>query len=152
MYDPGGFLKEFRLEAHPEACIGTPESIESAGRKSLEQGKALELDRSREASRSFSGELLRLTPEPVPPGTPAGWRGFRFTTPDRVILGTVCGVIRDQETGLVLFVMRDTSPSTHSGQANLNMRQDKQTPFESHILVPPNGYVSPELVVGGSEL
>jgi hypothetical protein len=26
MYDPGGMLKDFKLQAHPEACTGTPES------------------------------------------------------------------------------------------------------------------------------
>lgn|GEM_PF-5981467 len=139
MYDPQGLLREFRLEAHPEACIGTPESIEAAGRK-LAVGKP-----------SSSGERLRLMPERVPPGTPAGWRGFRFTAPNRVLFGTVCGVVCDQKTGYTVFVMSDTSPLNHSGQASLTLRVDGPTPCESHILVPPNGYVSPELVVGGDE-
>jgi len=136
IYDPGDSLKEFKLQAHPEACVGTPESIEAAGRSTIKR-----------IGHFAVVSLLRLIPEPVPPGTPAGWRGFRFTGSDRVILGTVCGVVYDQETGHVVFVMSDTSPADHSGRASLSTRQDATKPFESHILVPPNGYVSPELIV-----
>jgi hypothetical protein len=139
MYDPSGTLKGFKLNAHPEACIGTPESIQATGRATVRQIGPLAIS-----------SPLRLIPEPVPPGTPLGWRGFRFTDSKRVFLGTVCGVVRDQETGHVVFVMSDTSPQTHSKQASFTTRQDELTPFESHILIPPNGYVSPELIVSDS--
>jgi len=138
MYDPSGILKGFKLQAHPEACIGTPESIEASGHEAARRTATLS---------NGPRPPLQLTPEPVPPGTPVGWRGFRFTEGSRVFLGTVCGVIYDQETETTVFVMRDSSPRTHSSQASFTTRQDGPTLFESHILIPPNGYVSPELIV-----
>ena len=73
--------------------------------------------------------------------------GFRFTDGERVFLGTVCGVVYDRETENTVFVMSDTPPRAHSSSSSFTTRQDSATPFESHILVPPNGYVSPELIV-----
>ena len=139
MYDPGNFLKDFKFEARPDACTGTPESIEALGHKAAQ----------RTEPPSWSSPL-RLIPEPVPPGTPEGWRGFRFTDSERVILGTVCGVVYDRQTGHTVFVMSDTPPKPHSSSASFTTRQEHTTPFESHILVPPNGYVSPELIVNES--
>jgi hypothetical protein len=143
MYDPRGIVKPFKLQAHPEACIGTPESIESKGR---------ELAR-RQKSHS-SGLRIRLTPENVPPGTPPGWRAFRFTNPTRVTLGTVCGVVYDDETGNSAFVVNDTPlPKSVmlSGPVFFTTKQDGPVPQESHILIPPNGYVSPELIESADE-
>ncbi len=139
LYDPRGALKDFRLQAHPEACVGTQESFETLGRQT-----------ARMANADSAAGHLQLTPEDVPAGTPPGWRGFRFTDSERVLLGTVCGVVYDRETGSTVFVMSDTSPQTHSGLANFATRQSGATAQESHILVPPNGYVSPELVVGNT--
>jgi len=65
MYDPGGSLKEFQFQAYPETCSGTSESIEAIGREAARRRGPLP-----------SSPRLRLMPEPVPPGTPAGWRGF----------------------------------------------------------------------------
>ena len=123
MYDPSGILKEFKLQAHPEACIGTSESIEETGRATV-----------RRIGPFATASLLRLIPEPVPLGTPAGWRGFRFTDSKRVFLGTACGVVYDQQTGHIVFVMSDTPPHAHSSQASFTTRQDGPTLFESHIL------------------
>jgi len=61
VYDPQGILKEFKFRARPEACTGTPESIES-------QGKEV----ARASKRSSGEERIRLTAEPVPAATPPG--------------------------------------------------------------------------------
>jgi hypothetical protein len=56
MYDPRGIVKQFKLQAHAEACKGTPESISNPRDVS-----------SPGIRKPFSsGEALRLTPEPVP--------------------------------------------------------------------------------------
>jgi hypothetical protein len=135
IYDPSGMLKDFKLQAHPEACTGTSESIEAMGRATAQRSEPL-----------FNSSRLGLIPEPVPLGTPTGWRGFRFTDGERVFLGTVCGVVYDQETGHVVFVMSDTPPRAGYSSSSFETRQDSAAPFESHILIPPNGYVSPELI------
>ena len=137
MYDPRDIVKDFKLRAYPDACTGTPETIESYAR---------EVARNRK--RPSGGERLRLTPEPVPPGTPPGWRAFRFTHSKRVWLGTVCGVVYDQETDNTVFVMNDTPlAGLTTGPVSFTTRQDSGDLQESHILIPPNGYVSPELIV-----
>jgi hypothetical protein len=138
MDDSRGILKQLKLQAHPEVCRGTPESVESKGREVARRGK-----------HSSTAELLRLTPEPVPADTPPGWRAFRFTHPKRVYLGTVCGVVYDQESGNTVFVMSDSplpNSITPSNPVCFARTQDGPEPQASHILIPPNGYVSRELV------
>lgn len=135
MYDPRGIFKEFTFKARPEVCTGTPDSIESSGRKT-----------AREMKPFSCGQPLRLTPEPVPPGTPPGWRAFRFSHPNRITIGTVCGVVYEPETGNTVFVMNDSPVDLESGPACFTTRYDGSEEKESHILVPPNGFVSPELI------
>lgn len=141
MDDPHDAIASFNLQAHPEVCVGTSESIESVGRRSIVEGR-LRLE-SQAVSKVPS---IRLTPEPAPPGTPAGWRAFRFTHSERVYLGTVCGVISDPDTEYTVFVMGKVG-AAHDGSPSLVMRQNSSNPIESHILVPPNGFVSPQLIV-----
>lgn len=143
MYDPCGILKEFKFQARPEVCTGTPESIRAHG---TEMARASKL--------SSTDELLRLTPEPVPAGTPAGWKAFRFTHPSGVWLGTVCGVVYDPESGNTVFIMHDTPAQESwslSGPPSFATRQTGPALEESHILIPPNGYVSPELIVSNDQ-
>lgn len=144
MYDPRDILKTFTLRAHPEVCAGTPETIEARGRAVAKKMKPL-----------TSGERLRLKPEPVPPGTPSGWKAFRFTEQRRITLGTVCGVVFDEETGNTAFVMNDT-PLSQSAKVSdppfFTTRQSGSELQESHILIPPNGYISPELIVSGEAI
>lgn len=143
MYDPRGILKDFKLRARPEVCVGTPESIQSHGTRT-----------ARASERSSSGKPLRLTPEPVPPGTPPGWRAFRFTHPEGVWLGTVCGVVYDPESGNTAFVMHDIPPQESwmlSGPPSFTTKQAGPTLAESHVLIPPNGFVSTELIANIDE-
>jgi hypothetical protein len=136
MYGPG-CPKDFTIRAHPEVCAGTPESIEAIGRATARQSKT-----------PFSSPHFRLIPEPVPLGTPEGWRGFRFTDAERAYFGTICGIVYDKETGRTVFVMNDTALHPNSSFPSFTLRQGHQTLLESHILIPPNGYVSPELMGG----
>ena len=88
-----------------------------------------------------SGVKLQLIQETPPPGTPPGWRAFRFIDPKQVVNGTVCGVV--YENGNLVFVYDVPSQGRH---ANIT-KQKGPTLEESHILVPSDGYVSPELIV-----
>lgn len=142
LYDPHGVLKAFKLQARPEICIGTPESVESYGKEVARSGVG--------KRRSGDEESVRLIPEPVPVGTPPGWKAFRFTLQKGFYLGTICGVVYDRETGKTVFVMHDTPAEASwmdSGLPFFVTKQDGPEPEESHILIPPNGFVSPELIV-----
>jgi hypothetical protein len=136
MYGPG-VPEDFTLRAYPEVCAGTPESIEAIGRAT-----------ARQSNIPFSSPRFRLIPEPVPLGTPDGWRGFRFTDSERVYLGSICGIVYDTETGRTVFVMTDIAQRPNSSSRSFTLRQGHGTLLESHVLIPPNGYVSPELMAG----
>jgi hypothetical protein len=135
-------------QAHPEACVGTPESIES---------KAKELAARPRPAGYPPLPPIYLTPEPVPPGTPPGWRAFRFTASKTVIIGTLCAVAYNAETGSRVFMMNNVAGQEHAirlGQNDPDLQEIGQTGSElqeSRILIPPNGYVSPELILSTGE-
>lgn len=97
LHDPQGFLKDFNLQARPEICVGTPESIELSGKET-----------ARAPRRRSDEEPVRLIPETVPPDTPPGWRAFRFTLRKGFFIGTICGVVYDRESYRTVFIMHDT--------------------------------------------
>ena len=89
-----------------------------------------------------SGTKLKLIQDSPPAGTPPGWRAFHFVDPKEVVNGTVCGVVYENNNLIFVF---DVPSSGH--HANIT-RQKGARLAESHILVPPDGYVSPELIAG----
>jgi hypothetical protein len=117
------------------ASTGTPETIASVDLQVSMPTKSFSIP----APKRF------LTLEPVPPRTPPGWRAFRFTSPRQVMSGTVCDVVDNGEFG-PSFSVSDDATRCH---ATLKVKVEWKNGAvlrESHILIPPNGYVSPELI------